>query len=80
LITSGQIRAARALLKWSAADVSQRSQVSTVTTQRVEVMEGVLSSSVRILSAIRVALEMTRVAFVGSPADAPGVRLRSKVR
>jgi hypothetical protein len=80
LITSGQIRAARALLKWSAADLSQKSQVGTATIQRMEVMEGVPSGNVRTLSAIQVALEKAGVEFVGSPADAPGVRLRSKGR
>ncbi len=80
MITSGQIRAARALLKWSAADLSQKSQVGTATIQRMEVMEGVPSGNVRTLSAIQVALEKAGVEFVGSPADAPGVRLRSKGR
>ena len=80
MITSGQIRAARALLKWSAADLSQKSQVGTATIQRMEVMEGVPSGNVRTLSAIQIALEKAGVEFVGSPADAPGVRLRSKGR
>ncbi len=77
MITSGQIRAARALLKWSAADLSQKSQVGTATIQRMEVMEGVPSGNVRTLSAIQVALEKAGVEFIGNPVDAPGVRLRS---
>jgi hypothetical protein len=68
------------LLKWSAADLSQKSQVGTATIQRMEVMEGVPSGNVRTLSAIQIALEKAGVEFVGSPADAPGVRLRSKGR
>ena len=77
MITSGQIRAARALLKWSATDLSQKSQVGTATIQRMEVMEGVPSGNVRTLAAIQVALEKAGVEFIGSPVDAPGVRLRS---
>jgi ribosome-binding protein aMBF1 (putative translation factor) len=77
LITSGQIRAARALLKWSATDLSQKSQVGTATIQRMEVMEGVPSGNVRTLSAIQATLEKAGVEFIGSPVDAPGVRLRS---
>ncbi len=77
MITSRQIRAARALLKWSATDLSQKSQVGTATIQRMEVMEGVPSGNVRTLSAIQVALEKAGVEFIGSPEDAPGVRLRS---
>ncbi len=77
MITSGQIRAARALLKWSATDLSQKSQVGTATIQRMEVMEGVPSGNVRTLSAIQATLEKAGVEFIGSPVDAPGVRLRS---
>ena len=77
MITSGQIRAARALLKWSATDLSQKSQVGTATSQRMEVMEGVPSGNVRTLSAIQATLEKAGVEFIGSPVDAPGVRLRS---
>jgi hypothetical protein len=65
------------LLKWSATDLSQKSQVGTATIQRMEVMEGVPSGNVRTLSAIQVALEKAGVEFIGSPLDAPGVRLRS---
>jgi len=78
LITSGQMRAARALLKWSASDLSRESGVGTATIQRMEVMEGVPSGNVRTLSAIQAALEDAGIEFIGSPADAPGVRLRSK--
>ena len=65
------------MLKWSATDLSQKSQVGTATIQRMEVMEGVPSGNVRTLSAIQVALEKAGVEFIGSPLDAPGVRLRS---
>ncbi len=65
------------MLKWSATDLSQKSQVGTATIQRMEVMEGVPSGNVRTLSAIQVALEKAGVEFIGSPEDAPGVRLRS---
>ena len=78
MITSGQMRAARALLKWSASDLSRESGVGTATIQRMEVMEGVPSGNVRTLSAIQAALEDAGIEFIGSPADAPGVRLRSK--
>ncbi len=65
------------MLKWSATDLSQKSQVGTATIQRMEVMEGVPSGNVRTLSAIQAALEKAGVEFIGSPEDAPGVRLRS---
>ena len=80
LITSDQIRAARALLRWSSADLSRYSGIGTATIKRMEVMEGVPSGQVRTIEALRVALEAAGVEFVGSPADAPGVRLRGKLK
>ncbi len=68
------------MLKWSAADLSEKSQVGTATIQRMEVIEGVPSGNVRTLSAIQAALEKAGVEFVGSPVDAPGVRLRSRAK
>jgi len=77
LIASAQIRAGRALLRWSAADLSVASGVGTATLQRMEVMDGVPSGQVRTLVAIKEALEAAGVEFVGAPTDHPGVRLRT---
>ncbi len=76
--SSAQIRAARALLRWSANDLSQASGVGTATLQRMEVMEGVPSGQVRTLLAIKEALESAGVEFIGSPTENPGVRLKTK--
>ena len=78
MISSAQIRAARALLRWSASDLSHASGVGTATLQRMEVMKGVPSGQVRTLLAIKEALESAGVEFVGSPTDNPGVRLKTK--
>jgi len=78
LITSDQIRAARALLRWSSADLSRYSGVGTATIKRMEVMDGVPSGQVRTIEALRAALEVAGVEFIGSPSDAPGVRLRGR--
>ena len=78
MITSAQIRAARAFLKWSAADLSKESGVGTATIQRMEVMEGVPSGHIKTIASIQNALEQAGVEFIGSPVDAPGVRLRGK--
>ena len=78
MISSAQIRAARALLRWSAADLSAASGVGTATLQRMEVMEGVPSGQVRTLMAIKEALENAGVEFIGAPEDHPGVRLLTK--
>ncbi len=76
-ITSAQIRAARALLRWSSQELSEASGIGTATIKRMEVMDGVPAGNVRTLYAIQVALEKAGVEFIGSPVDAPGVRLRS---
>ena len=78
MISSAQIHAARALLRWSAGDLSQASGVGTATLQRMEVMDGVPSGQVRTLLAIREALESAGVEFIGSPTENPGVRLKTK--
>ena len=77
MIASSQIRAGRALLRWSAADLSVASGVGTATLQRMEVMDGVPSGQVRTLVAIKEALESAGVEFVGTPNDHPGVRLKT---
>ncbi len=79
MLSSAQIRAARALLRWSASDLSQASGVGTATLQRMEVMEGVPSGQVRTLLAIKEALEEAGIEFVGTPTENPGVRLITKM-
>ncbi len=79
MLSSAQIRAARALLRWSASDLSQASSVGTATLQRMEVMEGVPSGQVRTLLAIKEALEAAGIEFIGTPTENPGVRLITKM-
>ena len=52
--------------------------IGTATIQRMEVMSGIPSGQVKTLKAIKDALEKAGVEFVGSPNDAPGVRLRPR--
>lgn len=75
MIVSEQIRAARAVLKWTIDDLSNQADVSVRTIKRIEAANGVPSANVQTLSAIRSALESAGIEFVGSPTDAPGVRL-----
>ena len=76
MITGDQIRAARALLKWSAADLAEASGIGIATVRRLEVMDGVPSGQVRVLTALREALEEGGVEFIGTPDHQPGVRLK----
>ena len=76
LITSGQIRAARALIKWSADDLAKFSGVGVATIRRFESAPGIPSGQLRVLEMVRIALQDAGVEFVGSPDDRPGVRLK----
>jgi DNA-binding Xre family transcriptional regulator len=76
LITTSQIRAARALIKWTANDLATNSGVGISTIKRLEVMTGVPAINVSTMVAIQSALENAGVEFIGSPDDKPGVRLK----
>ena len=76
MITSAQIRAARALLRWSGKDLAERTGLGFSTLMRLEVLEGVPSAQAKTLEAIQKAFESAGVEFIGSPEDGPGVRLR----
>ena len=76
LITTSQIRAARALIRWSANELSVKSGVGISTIKRLEVMSGVPTVNVSTMIAIQTALEDAGVEFIGSPDDRPGVRLK----
>ena len=75
-ISTGQVRAARALLRWTALELANESGVGVTTIRRIEVMEGLPRAQVRTLLALKTALEKGGVEFVGSPEDGPGVRMR----
>jgi ribosome-binding protein aMBF1 (putative translation factor) len=75
LITSDQIRAARALLRWSADDLARNANIGVATIRRFELQEGVPSGQIRILEALKSALETAGVEFTGSQAEGVGVKL-----
>ena len=75
MLSSCQIRAARALLRWSADDLAKSSGVGVATIRRIELGEGVPSSNARTLESLKKALELVGVEFIGAPDDRPGVRL-----
>ena len=76
MISTEQIRAARALLRWTAQNLADMSGVGVATIRRIELMDGVPSGQVRTIEALRGALEGAGVEFIGSPSDRPGVRLK----
>lgn len=77
MISSAQIRAAKALLRWSGEDLAKMAAVSLSTIRRVEASEGVPEAqNMKTLLAIKKALENAGVEFIGSPDNRPGVRLK----
>ncbi len=79
IATSEQIRAAKALLRWSGEDLATQAGVSLSTIRRVEAVSGVPEGqSLKTLLAITNALEAAGIEFIGTPDDSPGVRLRSR--
>jgi transcriptional regulator with XRE-family HTH domain len=76
LITSGQIRAARALLDWSRAQLSEKSGVGVSALMRLESAEGVPGGHVKTLESVRNTFEKAGIEFIGSPDSQAGVRWR----
>ena len=77
LVTSAQLRAGRALLGVSQAELAGRTCRSIPTIQRAEA-DGDLGASEAAMAAIRVALEDQGVIFLeAAGGEGPGVRLRS---
>src|SRR4051812_14652296 len=75
--TADQIRAARALLRWSAARLARAAGVATSTVARCEAGSGIPSVGVPTLQKIQRALEAAGVEFIASN-NGPGVRLRRR--
>ena len=75
MISSEQLRAARAMLRISVVDLSLMAKVGVATIKRIEAGSGLPSANIRTLDSITKALQLAGVEFIGSPEDGPGVRL-----
>ena len=74
-LTSAQIRAARALLRWSAEDLARDSAVGVTTIRRAELTDEETSMTAPNDLAVRRALETAGVEFIDENGGGPGVRL-----
>ena len=79
-ISSAQLRAARALLRWSAQELAEASKVGVATIRRVEVIDGDIPVTSANELAIRRALEAAGVEFIDENGGGPGVRLRKSAK
>jgi hypothetical protein len=79
-ITSEQLRAARALLRWEQRDLAKASGVSLPSVKRLETQPGALGAQERTIMELRKAIEAAGVEFIAENGGGPGVRLRKAQR
>ena len=76
MLVSEQIRAARAILGWSARELAERAGLHITTVQRMENGSGPITGNIRSIRRIEEALEAAGAEFIDEY-DEPGVRLRA---
>ena len=75
MVSSSQIKAARAMLGWSAIELAKRSGVGSASIKRYEVQSGIPIANTKNLMVIRNTFEEVGVEFTGDPLVNPGVTL-----
>ena len=79
-ISSAQMRAARAMLRWTALDLAARSKVGVATIRRVEVVDGEIPVTLANEAAIRQAFEAAGIEFLDENGTGEGLRFRNPRR
>jgi len=80
MITAEQLRAARHAIRWTIADLSNASGVSVRALKMMEVQTGKLANRASTIAKLTSAFEAQGIEFIGSPDDAPGIRLHPMAR
>lgn len=78
MITSGQIKAARALLDLTVAELAKEAGIGFTTMVRLESADGIPAGNVKTLTAVKNVIEKAGIEFIGTPDDGAGVRWKSK--
>ena len=78
MISSKQIKAARALLGWKGQDLADKSGVGGAKLRRYEAQDGIPSANKYVINAIKACLEEEGIVFSGDPIKSPGVSLNQK--
>ncbi|HXB77017.1 MAG TPA: transcriptional regulator [Bradyrhizobium sp.] len=78
MLSSDQIRGARAILRLSQADLAKAASVSLETIKRLEAMQGELKVRLDTLTRIKDALERAGVEFIPENGGGAGVRLAKR--
>lgn len=79
-LSGAQIRAGRALLRWTAAELAARASLGVNTIRRAEIADGDTSLTTANDLAIRQALESAGVEFIDENGGGAGVRLKKPRR
>ena len=77
MITSGQIRAARSLVRWTGKELALVSGVAFSTLMRLETGEGIPAAQAKTLDAIQKAFEQVGIEFIGTPEQGAGVKWKT---
>ncbi len=75
MISSRQIKAARALLGWKGQDLADKSGVGVATLRRYEAQDGMPNANKFVIKAIKTCLEEAGIIFSGDPLTDPGIKL-----
>jgi predicted transcriptional regulator len=78
MLSSDQIRGARAILRLSQAELAKSASVSLETIKRLEAMDGELRVRLDTLTRIKDALERAGVEFIAENGGGAGVRLAKR--
>ena len=77
-ITGAQIRAARALIRWTAEDLARNADLGVATIRRAEATDGLPQMTVSNLAAVRRTLQGAGIQFIFEEDGALGVCLRKR--
>ena len=69
---------ARHALRWSVSELSELTGLSISTIKRIEASDGEPNSTKANLATLQKSLEAAGIEFIGTPDDAPGVRIHTQ--
>lgn len=75
MLTGNQIRIARFALRWSVSELSTNSGIPVRTLKRIESADDVPPTNANSLHTLKKCLEAAGIEFIGTPDDAPGIRI-----
>lgn len=78
MLTGAQIRAGRALARWTVEDLAKAAKVGFQTVRRAEANDGPVKMLANNEAAIRAALEAVGVEFIPENGKGAGVRLKAR--